>query len=202
MEVDIVGEDQVTQAVIERLLNDYRPDLIIGRRLPVRGGKIKSEAPKYNLLVMPLILLTDLDTYPCPPSLISDWFNGAKLNDRFLFRVADDEAEAWLMADKSGFAKWAGIKETNLPDPRIIDRRKNIVEMVFPYKSSLFLMKTIEQFSTKETIRDFLTPLPGASKGPGYNSTVIPFIKEKWNVENARLNSYSLNKMVLRLINY
>lgn len=199
MEIDIVGEDPVTQAIIERLLADYRTDLNIVRRLPARGSEIKNLAPKYNLLNSPVFLLTDLDAYHCPPSLIRDWFQDNVITDDLIFRIAQEEAETWLMADRQGFAKWLNVDVELIPEPQIIDRRLGIMEIICPLKPSLFMMRNIASASPNQTLREYLTPVAGAKKGPGYNTAMLPFIKNVWDIENAAKNSYSLSKAIIRL---
>ena len=44
-----------------------------------------------------------------------------------------------------------------------------------------------------------LTPKKNAAKGPEYNSCILPFIQSAWNINNARQNSDSLNRMILRI---
>lgn len=199
MNIDIVGEDQVTQAIIERLISEYRPDIHISRRLPARGSEIKNLTPKYNLLKSPVFILTDLDTYPCPPSLIQDWLQNVPINKNLLFRIAQEEAETWLMADREGFSKWLGVDTKLIPEPQIIDKKVNSKEIICPYKASLYIMREIASASKNITIRDYLTPIAGAKKGPGYNIAMLDFIKNHWDVANAATNSFSLSKTILRL---
>lgn len=199
-EIIVVGEDYVTREIINRLLKHYRKDLEIGRSEPVRGGEIKKLAMKYNRLNLPVIMLTDLDQYDCPPSLILDWFQGEPKNPNLVFRVACDEAEGWLMADKTGFAKFLKISEELLPDLKRCDSRNSEnKELAFRYKPSLFLMKELAQKSTDKSFKEKLTPRKGAKKGPLYNSTLLPFIENHWNIEAAMRNSYSLQKAVARI---
>lgn len=202
MIIDIVGEDPVTRSIIERLLADYRKDLIIGKSLPARGGQIKSFAPKYNLLGTPIFLLTDLDEHHCPPSLINDWFGDKKINNQYLFRIAQEEAETWLMADREGFSNWLDVDIKLIPEPKIIDKKKNIREIICPTKPSLYMMLNIASKSSQNELKENLTPKKGAGKGPLYNATLIPFIKDKWNINNAINNSYSLEKAVKRLVEF
>lgn len=199
MEIDIVGEDPVTQSIIERLLKEYRTDITIKNRLPARGGLIQSLAPKYNVLGSPIFLLTDLDTYSCPPELIRKWFGKENISDELLFRIAQEEAETWLMADRKGFSKWLSVDENLIPEPKLIDKKKGISEIVFPMKPSLFMMMKIASQSTNAKLKEDLTPKKGAGKGPAYNSAILPFIENKWNIENAASNSYSLTKAIRRL---
>lgn len=202
MNVDIVGEDPVTQHVVERLIKLYRKDIVIVNRLPARGGQIQDLAPKYNKIGSPIIMLTDLDAYDCPPSMINAWFK-EKLSEDFLFRIACTETETWLMADREGFAKWLSIDIARIPGAKEMDRKnKRNVELAFKYKPSLYLMKDLAAHSTNEQLREMLTPREGAKKGPAYNQAIIPFIDNAWNVEAAMKNSYSLQNAVSRIAEF
>ena len=202
MEIDIVGEDPVTQSMIERLLKEYRSDITIKNRLPARGGQIQNLAPKYNALGSPVFLLTDLDSYNCPPQLIKKWFGEENISNELLFRIAQEEAETWLMADRKGFSKWLSVDENLIPELKLIDKKKGISEIIFPIKPSLFMMMRIASHSTNKKLKEDLTPKKGAGKGPAYNSAMLPFIEKKWNIENAASNSYSLTKAIERLKNF
>lgn len=200
MEVAIVGEDQATQEIIQRLIN-YIGGLDAKYIMPARGGKIKSLIGNFNILslTIPVLLLTDLDNYNCAPELVSEWFEETTRNPDFYVRVAVDEAEAWLMADREGFSKYFNVPINTIPSPIVRSRLKpNINEMNFPYKSSLYLMREIIPHSKSSTIRDSLLPKLGSKKGALYNATMIPFIKNNWNVENALRNSYSLRSTISR----
>lgn len=199
MNINIAGEDQVTQAIIERLISEYRPDFTINIRWPVRGGQIQNLAPKLNLLDTPTFLLTDLDSYNCPPELLKDWLEGKQKNPNLLFRVAKDEAETWLMADREGFSKWMETDIGLIPIPKIIDNRTGAREIIFPYKPSLYMMRDIAIHSKNRDLKEYLTPISGAKKGPAYNSAILPFIKNEWNTENAAINSESLTRAIDRL---
>ena len=143
MKIDIIWEDPVTYSIIERLIKDYRPDIIIANKLPSRWWEIKKLAPLYNKIAGHIFLLTDLDWYECPPSMIKWWFWDTAIVDTLLFRIAHDEAESWLMADKIGFSKWLGIDIKKIPPVKIIDNKKWINELSFPYKPSLYMMREL-----------------------------------------------------------
>lgn len=199
MSVQIAGEDQVTMAIVERLITQYRPDLDIGPKRPSRGSQLKPNAPKYNQAGTPMIILTDLDLFHCAPQLKNDWFGNADLHPNLIFRVAVDEAESWLMADRHGLADWLGINVDLIPKASLRDAKKAIVELNFDYKPSLFLMRNLAIVSSKSELRNALIPLNGAKKGPMYNTALIPFIRSIWNPEAASLNSYSLSKAIERI---
>lgn len=202
MKVDIAGEDDVTRAVLLRLLKDLRPDIEVDKILPARGSQLKVLAPKYNLLNYPIILLTDLDQYDCPPSLLSDWLPKVALNRNFLFRIAYGETESWLMADRIGFSGWMETEPDLIPVSQTIDKFKNIREIVFPYKPSLYMMREIASKSKSKNIREGMIPKEGAKKGPLYNSTLIPFIQNIWGFHSASDHSTSLQRTIQKIINF
>lgn len=199
MQLDIVGEDAVTQAIIERLVSEFREDFVIGTRHPARGGQIIKAAPMYNALGIPIFLLTDLDNCACAPLLIEQWFGAAPISQDLLFRVACDEAESWLMADREGFANWLGINVALIPESEFVDKRKGIFEIKYPFKPSLYMMMNLASKSKRKNLREGLTPKSGANKGPAYNSTLLPFISNDWDIQSASANSYSLSKAIERL---
>lgn len=199
-DIIVVGEDPVTREIIKQLLGYSGQIYRVIREEPVRGGEIKNKAVNYNRLGLPVIILTDLDSYDCPPSLIADWFKGAAFNPRLIFRVACEEAESWLMADKKGFAAFLKISENHIPNIRHVDpRNSENIELSFPYKPSLFLMRELAQKSSDKELKRQMTPKRLAKKGPEYNSALIPFIRQYWNIETAIRNSYSLKKAVDRI---
>jgi hypothetical protein len=202
MDIYIVSEDEVTRTVLKRILKEYAKKLNIIQEFPVRGGRIKKDILKYNELSKkyPVILLTDLDIYDCPIKLIKDFCKDFNKNVHLHIRVAVDEAEAWLMADRIGFSKYFNVQINSIPKSKVLNLRKpDIIEMEFPYKSSLYLMKDIIPTSKDKKLIDNLIPRYGAKKGPEYNSTLIPFIENIWNIEEAMNNSYSLRTTIKRL---
>ena len=201
MDIFIVGEDEVTRNIIQRLVYYCSENYNILTSFPARGGRIKSLVQNYNTLSAenPVVLLTDIDTYDCAPSLINQWFSTVPKNDNFLVRVAIDEAEAWLMADREGFADYFKVPIDKIPTSKVLSRfRPSVKEMDFPYKSSLFMMRQIIPFTSKNDFKISLIPEDGISKGPLYNSSIVPFIG-RWDIENAILNSTSLERTVNRL---
>ncbi len=202
MKVYIVGEDPVTYAIIKKVLFYCSPKIEIILELPARGGEIKNKINEFNKLSLssPVILLTDLDNYNCPPELIRKLLPEGK-NDNFIFNIAIDEAEAWLMADREGFSKYFSIDIKYLPIPvgKKQGGRNTVMEMDFTYKSSMFLThELLKRCQNKEIVRK-LSPKPGATKGPEYNSGMLPFIQDYWDISRARQNTDSLERMIRRI---
>ncbi|NSL86156.1 hypothetical protein ECE50_004905 [Chitinophaga sp. Mgbs1] len=186
MQMNIVGEDAVTRAIIKRLIKEYRPDIHIGAELPIRGGEIKRQSLIFNKLNEPVFILTDQDDAHCPPMMISAWFGTQIINKFMNFRIATTEAEVWLMADREGFAKWLRIDKNDIPKARPVNRRTGYIELPFPIKPSLYLMKVLAAKSKNLDLMDQLMPKELARKGPAYNTALVPFIENKWTPEVAR----------------
>jgi hypothetical protein len=203
--VFLAGEDDVTKACLRRLISTYSPQTVISGELPGRGGEIKSLISNFNELSKeyPVLLLVDLDNNGCAPSLKESYLNGIQQTENFIFNVAYDEAEAWLMADKTNFSTYFKFPEKLIPSrTNVGTRRRPYHELDFKYKSSLFLVKELMAKSMDQNLIKMMVPKYDSYKGPEYNSAIIPFINEHWNIEEARLNSDSLNRTILRLISF
>jgi hypothetical protein len=201
MKIYIVGEDPVTYAVVKKALVYCSNDFEIIAELPARGGQIKSKIQEFNKLSLafPVVLLTDLDAYSCAPQLLQQFIPDK--NENFIFNIAVDEAEAWIMADREGFAEYFQIKIDDMPSSRQTKQggRKAVIEMDFSYKSSMYLTHELIKKSKKSEFIQQLTPKKGAAKGPEYNSCILPFIQNKWNIDCACKNSDSLCRMIDRI---
>jgi hypothetical protein len=201
MEVYIAGEDAVTLAVTKKILEYCSAGIQIKSELPARGGQVKSKISEFNKLseTHPVVLLIDLDNNDCAPQLINQLIENK--NSDFIFNIAVDEAEAWLMADIKGFSTYFKIATENMPSahPTKQGGRNALTEMYFKCKSSFYLTHELIKKSKSSEFIEQLTPKKNAAKGPEYNSCILPFIKDTWNIDNARKNSDSLNRMVTRI---
>lgn len=206
MDVYIAGEDTATQKVIEKIIKycstKCNQQINVLQRLPARGGQIKSQILAYNAIsaTTPVILLLDLDE-GCPPLLIDKLMKGRSKEKNFIFNIAVDEVEAWLMADREGFAGYFELDITAVPTATKIKMggRKYQTELNFPIKPSLYLTKFIMPACRNPKLRQQLLPKKGATKGPEYNTVITPFIIDMWNIDNARIHSDSLNRMIDRV---
>ena len=107
MDCLLVVEDAPSEAVLRRLVGLAGNKLNVTDVIRAGGfGQIKSRIANFRNAchVVPHIVMTDLDAYPCPPDLLKDWKVG-ELPDRMLMRVAVREVESWLLADRDGIAK-------------------------------------------------------------------------------------------------
>lgn len=201
--VYISAEDPVTKAIIERLLNFCSTNFKVFKEVPARGSEIKNKIPTLNRLakIMPVILLTDLDTTACAPKLKQELLNGEVQSANFLINIAIDEGEAWLMADRKGFARYIGVDETIIPQTSMqkMGGMKKVKEMTFDIKSSWMLTHQIINKAKNAELREQISATGKATKGKEYNSAILPFIKNVWNIQEAMTNSDSLTRMVNRL---
>lgn len=200
--VFIVGEDPVTRAILSRVIKDFAPHLRVIGSLPARGSQLKSKVGEFNKLseTNPVILLSDQDTEDCAPQAKKKLLTGISQNDDFVVNIAADEAESWLLADKKGFANYLKIDENAMPDsteqkfggPRA---RK---EISVPLKSSYYLTHELIRNSHNKNLREQISAVESC-KGPEYNDAICPFIDEKWDIQAAQSNSYSLQGMIKRV---
>lgn len=199
----IVGEDPVTRAVIKRLLTTYAPTLKIIQTLPARGSEIKSKIPNFNQLSQsnPVLLLTDLDTEDCAPALKKKLLEGIEQHTDFVLNIAVDEAEAWLMADRDNFASFLGVNITDMPlsSQQKQGGSKALSEMRLPIKASYYLTHVLAPQSSKKEIREQIAVTGKSCKGKEYNSALLPFIHQQWDIAAALGNSDSLKRMVDRI---
>ncbi len=204
LDVYIAGEDEVTRRVIYRILNYCSPEgCRVLNALPARGGEIKKRILEFNQLAAktPVILLTDLDANPCAPTLKKKLLKGAVTQENFIFNIAVDEAESWLMADREGFAKYMSLPLKSIPEACMQKQggNKACMEMQFNYKSSYFLTHVLAEECRNETLKAQLCVKGKASKGKEYNAAILPFVNAHWDIEVAMKNSDSLARMVNRI---
>jgi hypothetical protein len=139
-----------------------------------------------------MLLLTDLDTYPCAGELIADWLRGVELQPGFLFRVAVREVEAWLLADREGIAGFLAIPVRSVPDwPEALPD---------PKASLIHLAST----SRRREVRERLVAPRGSSAqiGREYNDCLSEFVFRDWNYARATERAPSLARAGERLRGY
>ena len=188
----LVFEDELSGALLQRLIREVRPQLTVDRSINTHGNaRLFQGISKYvdmSKAGFPHIVLTDLDRSPCTPELLTRWQVPA-LPGLMLFRIAVREVEAWLMADRRGFADLLGVPLAKVPlDPDALEDPKQVL---------LNLVRRCRRTALK---RDML-PAPGsvAPIGPFYNDKLMRFVREAWDIERASKHSPSLRRAVLRL---
>jgi hypothetical protein len=190
--LNVVVEDVLSEAVMRRLLEKggytgTSPTFVIARG----NGMIRTNLDKYKgaSRVMPHIVLTDLDRYPCLTALLDDWRVGA-LPPTMLLRIAVREVEAWLLADRKGIADFLHVAIEKVPhSPETMDDAKH----------SLF---NVIRRSRKRRLVEEMVPQPGAHIGPLYNDRMREFALDYWQIETAAANAPSLDRSILRIAEF
>lgn len=187
----VVTEDVLSEAVAGKLVCEGGFDSSEIRFSGRRGfGYLKSNVRKYMEAARqcPVLMLTDLDARQCAPNLVGDWTGDVAAPKDFLLRVAVRETEAWLMADRDGFAEYLGVSKAKLP--------RDVEGLPDPKRYLLEVAR-----GAKKKIREGLLPLTNAaaSQGFGYNPLLSKFVTERWSSAKAAANCESLKRTIARL---
>ena len=190
--IAMVVEDELSGAVMRKLIAATGRGFVIDRIINERGNsQIKigmQQKYRSSSYVLPHVVLTDLDRYPCPPALLNNW-NVTDLPPQLLFRIAIREVEAWLLADREGIAEFLHVAVNKIPHaPEAEDDPKRT-------------LINLARRSRKSRLAQELVPAPGssASIGPLYNARLTEFVHDKWNVDQAKLLADSLSRTLNRL---
>ena len=189
--VDIATEDELSESVALKLI-DQVPGLEPGLLLRRGGsGYLRSRLRQFSEMArrQPVLLLTDLDSVPCPIALIGTWLGGTSPASGLLLRVAVRTIESWLLADKEAIITLLGQRAAaGLPrDP----------DGVADPKSLLLRLAT----RAPRDVRLDICPAPGVPvrQGLGYNARLSNFVHNTWNPERAASRSGSLRRAINRI---
>ncbi len=123
----------------------------------------------------------------CPPSLVENWIAGQL--DTMVLRAAVPEIESWLLADQAGFAEFLGIRRHLVP---------NSPDDLADAKSEVMRLASGSRYRHR---RQAIVPKHGysAREGPLYNSEMVGFVRERWDIDAAATHSPSLRSAVQRI---
>ena len=189
--VNLAVEDELSEAVIRRLLRNSKRKYAIGTVYGRNGfGYLRKTIVGWNSAArgIPFLVLTDLDTYPCPTALIEDWISGHQ-HPNLLLRIAVREIESWVLADPANISHFLRVKPHTIPP--------NPDSLPDPKRA---LIETASRSRSRD-IRDRIVPrrTSTAKHGPDYNGCLIEFVSESWNIRSATGASPSLARTVARL---
>ncbi|MFA6922278.1 MAG: hypothetical protein WC216_10580 [Gallionella sp.] len=190
-DVQLIVEDELSGFVLRKLVELSGKGLSVYGVLSMGGfGNIKNQIPRFKNAsnVIPHIILTDLDTCDCAPRLMKDW-DIDSVQKNLLFRVAVREVEAWLLADRQGIADYLGLPLAKIPlhPEHETDPKQTLLNLVRKCKRRRLIVE--------------LVPAAGssASIGPLYNSRMGDFVRDRWDMQRAMVNSDSLSRAVNRI---
>ena len=185
MSVVLATEDALSEAVGLRLLREH--DILV--RTPptlVRkngAGYLRARMDRWKQIAARqiVLLITDLDDVPCPLQLRADWLGTNRpCLANLLFRIAEREVEAWLLADHQAMTQLMG-KKVKLPDaPDALPDPKQ------------FLLKQAK--NAPRAVREDLLAAQGAiaRQGLGYNTRLTAWVEKEWSPQRAAERSPSL----------
>ena len=133
-QIALATEDELSEAVGVRLVAKTVPSLEIGLRLRKGGfGYLRSRLNNFYQIArrQPVLLITDLNSYPCAAALIAEWSRRIPRNDGLLFRVAVREIESWLLADHEAMRSLLGSRATRLPEhpDTLADPKRTLLDL-------------------------------------------------------------------------
>ena len=202
MNIYTAGEDNVTKAIIKKIFAVLKPDVTITNEFLERGSQLRNSIDKFVSLSQNsyLVLLTDLDSSDCAPQVVADFLSGVEIPQYFIFNVAVQEAESWLMSDREGFAAYFKVDVDKIPKIKFYRRHEPVIkELEFGYKPSLYMLREIIPSGKSRKIRNQLKLAPNLKKSKEYNSAILPFVNNVWDIENAKSNSTSLERMMRKI---
>lgn len=187
VEVRCAVEGNLDEAIARRLITDCggqlgKPRGKHGRRYVLEHIGDYNKGARYGGI---WFVLVDLDLKPdCAPKLVAEALPDPA--DGMCFRVAVREVEAWLLADRAGFARWASVPVSRIP----VD-----VEAIAQPKERLV---DIVRRSRRRERRDAIVPRPGSGRaeGPNYSDALGEFVAADWNVEAAASATPSLARAI------
>lgn len=187
----LATEDELSEALGEKLINEANDKLIVSLRLRKGGfGYLKSRLANLCDLArrQPVVIFTDLDKVDCPCKLLDEWFLGIKKPDELMFRVVVREIESWVLADCAAFSRFFGVSPAKIPyNPDLLPDPKAT------------LLKIIE--GSRREIREAMIAKKGALaiQGVGYNTLLCEFVRKEWSSGRASERSDSLKRAFERL---
>jgi len=186
--INIAFEDILSEAVINRLLSQLWPEAVVYKKFHGRGSgylKARLQAFMKSSKFIPFFVLIDSDNEGCAKRLLDNLVKRTPPSN-FIFRIAVHEIESWVLADFENLKKALNVKSGRCPS--------NTDSIMQPKEYILDLARK----SGSNSIRKSLLPIRvgGATQGPGYNSVMVQFVSERWDIGKASFLSESLNRAI------
>ena len=195
MRVHLLLEGHLEEPVSEKLLEycGHERGTVYGKK---GCAYIHEKAKNYQALANPsqgvLVLTDSRDTgSPCPSDALQNTLQLAKPPANFLCRLAVNELESWLIADSVSLSNFLRISPTLIPKNPDVEPLPKIT------------LVNLARRSRKTKIKNGIVPPEkhGGPVAPAYLATMTEYVREHWNIDNARKNSPSLERCVVRLFN-
>jgi hypothetical protein len=187
--IAIATEDQLSEAIVIRLISEISTPHYITFKLGKRGGGyLRSKMNSWCQMAQQQIVavLTDLDRANCLIEFRDQWLVGEP-PPNLLLRIAVREVESWVLADHVAMRALIGVKGVlpSAPD-----------ELADPKQTLLKLAKR----APKKIREDVIKIVDGnLMQGLGYNALLTAWVDSEWNPQRAAERSPSLARARLRL---
>ncbi len=186
MRVTGAVEGNLDEAVFRRLVSHCgaEPGKVHGKK---GRSQLLKDLRGYNAAARygPWFVLVDLDQTPaCAPSLRAETLPDPASG--MCFRVAVQEIEAWILADRGTFAKWTRVKKSRIPEDveAMPDPKQRLIEIVRESPSRHLRAAVVPSRSS------------GRTEGPLYTSALSEFVAQRWDVEAAATIAPSLARAI------
>ncbi len=160
----------------------------VAKVIAVRGtGQLDQRIAKYNAAARHAtwIVFRDSDSV-CPVELRNRLLKSVEENPRFSLRIAHSMIEAWLMADRQGFADYFQLSVDKVPlEPESLTHAKRS------------LLTLCDQSRSRALRGEMVTERNEI--GPLYVMHLNTFASTTWDVEKAADNSDSLRRALAAL---
>jgi len=187
-----VVEDILHEKVLQKLFQNLRKDIELYPALGKKGNDyIYQKLAQFNGAAIPdcrYFLLLDTDKPICVVDFLKSIITFSA-NPYFYLRLCVVEIETWLLADRENFAKFLGIRESEIPF--------NLETEISKPKEFVI---ALARKSKKKGIKS-IVPEGTAKQGKGYNLKMVEFIENDWDFRNASLLSRSLQKTIQKIQN-
>lgn len=185
--INLVVEDDLSEVVLQKIFTESTRNYAVGTIYGKTGyGYIKQKIEAINEAAKgtPFAIIVDLEE-ECPPVQLREWIH-RPLHPNLIFRIAVNEVESWLLADKKSFASYLNISETLIPN--------NADSIPSPKNFLIQLAKR----SRKRLLREAIVPVDNSTArvGPDYNGQLSSFVFTNWSIKEAIKNSDSLKRAV------
>ena len=187
MRVSLLVEGRLDAAVARRIIRSTGGQT--GQTYGLKGvSYIQSKIDGFNQMAqgVPILALVDLmDTrFDCPVEALDNWL--PHRNEQMLLRFVDREIESWLLADRTGIARYLGVRRSKVPyNPETLDD---------PKKALVDVARLSRSGSLK---RDIVPDDPTQNdQGPAYTSRLRTFVREHWDLDAAMGSAPSLQRCV------
>lgn len=187
----VVGEDMLCCTLAERLV----AATLMGWQLacdPIDKKGITNLVPDLKRYVQfaeggrPVLCLADTDRR-CAKKLVHDWLP-LTVPQAFMLRLAVEEAESWVLADRYGFSEAFQVpisKVPHAPDEEG-DPKQLVLNLAARSKNRRFREEVVSSGNPRK-------------RGSGYNLHLCSFVRSNWDVFRARQSSPSLDRALCRL---